>query len=1564
MLQILIDPSMLSAKPNNSDCELTINIAGCAWPADTSIKIPDFPNREAMMEFFYPWYWRRPKYLNIFWLRWDKERKLYFLADDRPSQLEMIYNAYPEFEVDSHPIGQHYQDILNIKLIKNEPVGQNIELNENEIRYDLLGKVSSPIVIDDNHADPGRLETGLLTMSLANFAQKLSPNNLELQLAFFAKGNAVTAPADATHFVAYPLGEDQNDRWSSKIRYRLNHDDGSLDVTYINGAEQMKLHCPSTPIPQKSQAHTPIQLRDDDGNFLGHTDLEVYDFEDQMAELSNKLSPLFDLPKILCEFIAEKEAAFVKKDTTTDKDYCDWIKLINVYFLSSINDSIANQTILMEILEDRNRLDRAEDIRTIIDVIGAKWSHKIAYDEWKKILSGEENLKPLVENLDLQIIEFKQEKAEEFVKEWIQNLKGILKLIDILEVQKNIILLRSSAFSEDEVKKLSTAIDNFGDVRNVLFNGIFTYAKKFLFRKKLNLNNDAAKLEFSDRFKIALFAYMKKRVFPSTTIDLYPEIITDPFLKVPVDYPAINWASVHDFINRNYTDDINDRIKQLIEKPTDIPPPVMIKVDTLDIISSNVDKTDDLSDEIAGHLILMQRGQMQNEPADLDNVDWKALNWSRINLNNVVDKTATPLENDYLIPAFLPEINENKNIHLSLSNERLSLIAGHETFKDNDKYGNDEISIFTFSYLFQNIINEGGEDVEHNIPAAYALWYGYHYNFAGFVALNSGVLPKAIRKDPDNWSIPSIGQNQIDHSISYEHYRRVPIANPFTKMLREDGKELLALPPGLLPLACELPEWHSRNSIQGNKHKEENLPVYLLYDNGDKNKQQQDKIKLDIGKPLTSFWNWYAWKGNNLSTSDLGKVLEQELLVRGNKIAQNSYLHDPALSNTIVIVVEQIFPIKEKGEPEILELELAVESDAVEPILNKALNIEKVLAPASSGKFIINGKIEIPDGYVVKISIHCQTKKEYYKKDTNKFHSWMANVVDSKSRVSSKFANHYLTHPVEIIVEAAMKPSIGQRPLILPDLLWQQLKPTKTQDNQVILDLEKNDLKYAYYSRTKVNHQVWHWNGRLVSDLLNKEYISEADAVKFSDNINPAHNGNTNFAMKWEAWEFSDRPDFSSLQNTINLKATRIDGELETEKQTLFTDNRPADDRALYYRFSAELFGRYELLGGVYKGSVKSIIVVDGIPNLWKRFVKKSEKPAGSKLPKPVIRFAIPLTASIDECAKPDEINSAAVMIVLNDRWFAELGLAEKLEVGIELLKHQAPKEEDKYYLNAGPDPILSGKNLDPIDLSRKDIIIEQPDNDLNDDKKENPIMVFTPEGPAGLTFDFATATPKLIGSTFILKVKDVNKLMGPWSMVQIAARRTINKHFWNGAEKETLKSEWTAKQWVQFLPDTNSMIPFKWKKSNANYGFVAFEIIDGNLKAMEDFVMPVLTTDSSEDSDVETKTEKYLILSERIQNAGGQPTEAYSATLHYTQEKTFVLNDADPGFDLKNIKEGFARIIVVRVTNHIVNKNMNLWNMLFGENINRSIPFDEVQKDPMAALPLISKRFSIKIKQ
>ena len=1709
MLQVIIDPSMLTGTklksnfpeiPGDPDyipwnVEVTLNIAGTAWEVDTPL--PNFPSKEDFKTCFYPWWWQdqQPTHIRIQWLK-NSDLLIGLPELDIP-----IVDISPDnFELDKNLIQSYYESILDKKLINEDAIP--LSFNEQDIKLSFTAVTRDTSLVLSIEGDKDNLDeiplqagySGFLMNRICKFGQKLSPLNYFNNMAFFATLSDVPKlQEDPDAFIAYPICKDI----AGKNRWKNSQVGGMVNQKYVityDSVFPMELFCPITPVPKPrhpaEQSARMIEIRDDAGDFLGHTNIEVNDSDELFnrevfqQKLLQTVNHVFDIPGLFQQYLLSNLRLLTKIEDAS------WFDNTNQMLLSLLRDpySLGHSSnkvtteILLNGIELTNKDEEHPDLskglinqfiselkeqrldivigreKLIADVIDR--CNKVDYKAWREFFKSEEL--QLIET-HLELIEngpgLKDEKSildwlncwEEMVSNNIPDIKESYtdkdwelynKRVSMVNAKKSLFKIQIAVIVNEAIataiservppqdytpekfaKENEYILESAKSVFKQTSDNFFAYYNpgnlfiEGIVRYQLsNDNQDVIARQFNDstapaiRTKLIgyyLLPYADKRAYPSQD-KLIPELTTlqlekfstvggfswhpsVPIFEIP---PASTFL---DFILSIYGDDdhayskaLDREIDSLLKRPTDVPPKVLIKVD-------DMESGDDLSDEIAGHLLLIKREKDIGQK-NYDMVEWKALNWTRININSK-EKDPVHFDNDYLLPAFLPASDaENiRNTYLSLDNERLSLIAGGDSFNDGDDNPADYDAEHTFSYLFEQDI-EGEEG--RKIPPAYALWYGYYYLFAGFVALNSGVLPRVLRGENElqnNWIKPVIGNNKIDKAKPYQHLRRVPFSKVSTRISQNNRKQLVAVPAGLNLLAAELisapgqQDYHTSriSADRGNDHQ-----IYLLSD-------YQEKIELELGKPLTNLWNWYAWLGDKLANHQSGLDFQNQVFAADYanrcKPAKDripiAFLHDPALENRFYIAVEEIFPSVSDATSVntyfIINLEETktekgivknVKNELVKININSAVSKITVHAPTGGDQHFI---VSVPPGHVAKISIHCLVDEKYFKKDSDRFHSWMKDEVTVNTRHEGVPDGFLLTHPAELIFEAAIKPS-AIKTAIDPLHLWQSMLPDLTANQQIVLDLVKDVYQFSYYSRVRTNHQVWYWSGRLSKNLLGGLKTEELD--EFPENINPVE-GKTNYAMNWEAWEFSDRPDLSALEYTAFLKAVRPGQTLN--RQTIFTDNRAVDEKALYYRFSVDLFGRYELLGGDYEGSVKSGLSVDGIVSTWKRFVKLSTRK--NKLPKPVIRFVIPLTASIDECRKPDTVASADLMIVLNDRWFSEAGLAEKLEVGIDLLRHEKQNGDERvveYYPNIGHDPILSGKGTGALSIDKAspdttyagqssnpdEYYIERPDEEKYEWERKNPVVVFTPNGPAGLTFDLATATPRLIGSTFILKINDVNRFvdtdktqLGPWAMIQIAVRKNMFKQLCEFDDYD-FRSEWTAKEWVQFLPDISSLVPVAWRKESANFGHVNFKMNGDRLEPVNrNFEFPIFSAGQAQDksldneSSSEQRMERYLVISERMYNAGGQPVEVYRATYRYDKvDGNFMFNDATDGLGLKQIKQGYLRVILVRV--RAKGSDQNLWEMLFGKYKDEEVKFNEVLDDPKAALPLISKRLSIEI--
>jgi hypothetical protein len=1115
--------------------------------------------------------------------------------------------------------------------------------------------------------------------------------------------------------------------------------------------------------------------------------------------------------------------------------------------------------------------------------------------------------------------------------------------------------------------------------------------------------------------------------------ELLPQVDFD--FSSTSDGTEVSWNEFLDSIT-----DIPEDTKKALQKELEItfpsPPNVQIKVDSLQT-QSKAFIDGDLNDEIAGHIILMRRENKKLEEADkFKDVAWRYLNFAKVEVESMINKTEIttektfsinktiqPLVNSYISPVFIPESEGNKNAFLTLSNEKLSLVSGHDNNEEYVKLNSTETGQNSFAEVYDaiwyNDISVGPKPLKYLFDedqSAYALWYGYKYEFSGFVALNSGVLPDLLREDKGTWNKPK--KELITSSIPriiYPHRRRVPVSKVRVEVKASDGKSaVLPVPKGLHPLAFEIPGW-IKEEDNINSYPMKDIAHYLM---GAGDNFDQKKIVLTIKKPTTPFWNWYAWHGNEVQREVQEAALTRELNIRQAATENNTdvgeHLLEPAINKEFLVSIETIFPSK-SDDTKWQKIPWNPDDNGLIDV-NYDVSVRLSTKDDTHYGWILDHQqlpkdLIVAPGEIIKVKIHGLIKRSYVKGNDRKFHSWMDNVIDSKVKPPDdlQVTDYYLTHPQEIWFEAAIPSSElkleeiivleknKKRQNILNERLWETLKIKEQENDKVQLEVGKTSWDdyseyFAYTSRTEIHHQVWHWNGRLdesesIVDSIPGDQITTAKE-DINDKLDPVDKKTTK-AMKWEAWAFSDRPDFSALVQETNLLAYRFNGDTV---QTLFTDHRPSEKKALYYRFSATLHARYELLGKDYRFSIESKQPLED-PNKhdkWKRYVRKYDVKTGARLPRPSIRFVIPLTKSIKECRDTDTISGASLLVVLDDRWFTEAGLAEQFELGIEVVKN--PHSESEKYLSAGNDPILTGTSLTPLKTDRdgekgsggnKKYPYREENNDQD-------VLVFDAKGPAGLTFDFAAKTPRLKGCAFVVEIPNLEEILEQpskdndqektnilkaWSMVQIAVRRRLRPAFCENTENpEALTSEWTAKEWVQFLPSVDSFIPQTWKKAvTLKYGVeikIEPDPKESNPeKKWNGKTISVKYGNSLPKFDAifDDLNDRFIILTERVYDIGGQPTERYLATYRYCEqglgkEPIFEINTPEKlEGDSRKIEEGYLRIMVVRKPNKGDHSSEPIWKRLFGDNATDRPDLSKIQSDPTAALPLVSERVPFK---
>lgn len=499
---------------------------------------------------------------------------------------------------------------------------------------------------------------------------------------------------------------------------------------------------------------------------------------------------------------------------------------------------------------------------------------------------------------------------------------------------------------------------------------------------------------------------------------------------------------------------------------------------------------------------------------------------------------------------------------------------------------------------------------------------------------------------------------------------------------------------------------------------------------------------------------------------------------------------------------------------------------------------------------------------------------------------------------------------------------------------------------QAWIDRSVSRVDLAQLGRLDVWHQVWRWDGREVPADLLAQMLEEAPEGR---------DWPESKSLEWDGVAFPIRPDYAHRSSPASLAVWREKGE---SPQDVFADNLADDLRSMYYRLSVRGFSRYEavmgetavLAYGIAQEAPKAIV-----KQPWRRAVVKATRT--TKLAKPSVRFALPLTRDVFD-SEVGAQTAASVMLVLDDVWFAENGLADQLEVGIRILTD--PNEGGLRWVNAGFDPTLTAAPMH---------------NTTKVDSAEKPLEVYQLEesvlGPYGLTYDFGAKIPKLRGSCYILRVPvaDLTEIPNssdrlPWFMCEIITRRVLRPEaadLPHGVKADDLAGEWSARTWVQFVPNTELLWPAAWRSACSGAAPKNITVDDdaGELRCN----IPALTRF---DDSFEERHERWLVLAEQITDIKGHPAERYRATFvdeGVAGEPRFVLRDgeekdmATPD-DAEQLRHGYLRLLLVRRRPNVgALQTGKIWQSLFATEEEHR---EEVMDDALRVMPIVTGRVPV----
>ena len=740
----------------------------------------------------------------------------------------------------------------------------------------------------------------------------------------------------------------------------------------------------------------------------------------------------------------------------------------------------------------------------------------------------------------------------------------------------------------------------------------------------------------------------------------------------------------------------------------------------------------DLLENISGAVILARRHLSEQDPQ----TPWSVLTAGFPNLLLRSDATVTTLElrSALMVPLPLPYVDDTRGSLVSYSGR--SLVAKHEderTIEMTEDPGNGESSLGVVGFSLQR------PDKEDVIPKPPAFVYGKKYDFAAYVLLNSGALPVVLRDPNDGHPfkpLPDLGSLEIadsDPSLFHkeDYLRRVMVnalrVSSATGDIGQGNLELPDAPAGITPLAHELPAWRDADGE----------PSLLFLKNPAFQETQLflDSFSLSLGCPQTTYENWLAWVAAEDPPLygvdfDPQQPLPDGYEERFRIMAIRRCLADqqkdgPALDDPAVLArVKVILTRMDWGDADrdatfdqTEEIEYP-EGDGPYTKGGIAMNLS-VVGPKEPAALSSNNGIEIalPEGQVWRVEVFSLVNPQEFEAQ-GRFEPFIQNQYGTANGTTIQFLGFSLW--VETVTN--MMPS--QRALYSAMNATDDGRAIRLDVDRSILDepdpLEPDKLleRMKYVSRLEVQHQVWRWNGRPV----------RAQALPF----------NGSDPLLADAELFSDRPDRDHAVHparitAYDLHASNNAGEIRQKDTTVFTHDWSEIPRGTYHRLSVQAYSRYE---PAIDDAVQAEIQNEGVGKPWTQHYFPAR--ISTRLEKPILRTIIPLTSTGDT----NSTDLPGVMCVLDETWFDQAGLAERLEVEIELVKYKAGSagEPESHYLNAGHDQIISTTALQAWSLGKEV-------------KKAATLPDHCVNGPFGHTFDRDVRDPKLIASSFHLKI-------------------------------------------------------------------------------------------------------------------------------------------------------------------------------------------------------------------
>lgn len=1584
-------------KITSVDLKISLLSNGNSYSMNEDINETNF---EALRDYLLPWKWMRgdrPEYIRICKVINDVVSNPLEFIDVEIKAPQTVNSG--DFGV----IQNYFTGSLEKQVYKEYKDGENDIFKFESIQWEINKETAKEINIEEDYTRVSKL--GKSQSVIAQMAQKLTPFNESLGFLFLINQKLeadhelqffTPSAAKKISFVCFPVTP-QNDQsiWYPKTN-AVNVNNGNYSIEYnipdlLNPDNiSCKAYTKATEYPKDNFEMGNVILREKE-KFAGKVKIEVEQDNDWKIGFADVLANLLDIRDFIFCGTPKNEEFKVPVDFIHEIDVVKSYLFLPFIHLSDCLPAVQKKYLDFEIA---NGNSSQEKVTEIIETVNGKFEG--FYEKKDSFIKKETEKEKLLSSI-LNLIPYSLEINEGFSsKEEIESYKLYHKLTDEKVVQILISILLQFDY-ETNLKPIKGKEEYYSlgmDATDIWINKIKEEGKdeeilqlvqkvKFLHAYSLNIYQDFFRFLLNNASTdddIPLLKYLINdltdfspdtlgRQIPFLINAVYNSKNESPLFPIKnLKTYDIKFNTIAENVLINYLKGEIIRLTAEPKTPSTDQLPIRIQIGKPDQLAPKKEnETDDLADELSGYVLLSTRSTAINDHNNFEN--WKYHNWARAKLSTEDDKLTTP----FLVPSYLPEQNEVQQLFLEISNESASLVANLEGLnqKDFSAKGGEEKQAPSIDFLLPD------NDYENN---PYALRYGHYYNFAAFAVMNSGVLPEPLRdRGILNEFKKDISGDVSDFTKAF-HFLRTKAVSPPSVIIKDPDDKTTHYPKDypkeLNPLYHELFGVNEDESDkEDKKHINLKAPIIL-------GKEFNKEFSIKIKKPKTDFWDCYSFdwaefnerntKPNKYKVRDEAKNIEEFL--------------DPSVAGSFRVEIEIV--------------ENQVSSLSVGTVLSQTVKYNKDHEIKLNFKWgtedsFINNTVTLSQGKIYKISFFNLIDEKYFEKDNNENPSGecrfdlkrnfipdreaqeidgLLEVIENEGTDDERSINCYKVSGEYLIFETAYQNTTSDD---LNKELWKALSfneklVSETMQLSDSVKLVLNSKKYKSYSRIKVQHQKLDWQGRQPNinlSALGTNLNPNTDERGANDTLTITK------AMKLDAWWNSERPHNTSVISYAKILASR-----EGKDNLLHEYKNILDNHAMLLKYTITLYNRYESLGSPYiKDIITSEIKLDnkqganknGTFYPWKFYLKKSRRE--ERLPAPSVRFYIPLTGSIKEANDTSQLNIADVMLVMDDVWYREAGLAQKFTLGIKNTAYKITSEsgdllELKQYPEAGFDVTLSEAVTKPHDVIRK----KENAPVIITDKIEDFIVVENKhiKGPLGFTFDFVATNPKVNSTSFVISGNGLASYIGDgykakddpfYPMFKLAVRseisselHTVNEHpTFSQEEKEKIvgemTSKWSGAQWVQFLKAVDSFVPDHWRNDVRKNGFVDIS----NQPSLEDFKLlgEVFLLHHN----------VYVILSTIESNIGGLPVERYYDTYRIGENSQVSVHKSS---EMKDFPEGYARIMVVRKSKDYENqaKRENIWDELFGKKENDDEK-TKIKNDNILAMPIITERIPVKFK-